>query len=55
MVFSGAGTLPLPCSAPSGIADFEDVCLRDARTGWVFEQRVGRTVFVGEGAPSFAR
>jgi hypothetical protein len=55
LVFSGAGVLPLPCAAPSGIADFEDLCVRDTAAGWRFEQRIGRTVFVGAGAPSFAR
>jgi len=55
MVYSGQGTLPLPSSAPSGIADFEDLCVHDAALGWRFEERVGRTVFIGAGAPTFAR
>lgn len=55
MVFSGEGALPLPCASPSGIADFEDLCVHDPASGWRFEERVGRTVFVGAGAPSFAR
>jgi len=55
MVFSGQGALPLPSAAPSGIADFEDLCVHDAASGWRFEERVGRTVFIGAGAPTFAR
>lgn len=54
LVFSGEGPLPLPSCAPSGIADFEDICVRTG-TGWLFEQRAGSTVFIGAGAPSFAR
>ena len=52
LVFSGEGSLPLPSAAPSGIADFEDNCVLTAEGGWLFEQRVGRTVFIGAGAPS---
>lgn len=55
LVYSGAGELPLPATAPSGIADFEDTCVRSASGRWQFEQRVGRTVFIGPDAPSFAR
>lgn len=55
LVYSGAGELPLPATAPSGIADFEDTCVRSASGRWQFEQRVGRTVFIGPGAPAFAR
>ncbi len=55
MVYSGQGALPLPSAAPSGIADFEDLCVHDAASGWRFEERVGRTVFIGAGAPTFAR
>jgi len=55
LVYSGAGELPLPATAPSGIADFEDTCVRTESGRWQFEQRVGRTVFIGPGAPSFAR
>jgi len=55
LVYSGTGSLPLPATAPSGIADFTDVCARDASGRWQFVSRIGRTVFVGPGAPSFAR
>jgi hypothetical protein len=55
LVFSGEGALPLPAAAPSGVADFEDLCVHDPARGWRFEERVGRTIFIGAGAPSFAR
>ena len=55
LVFSGIGALPLPAAAPSGIADFTDVCVRNAAGRWQFASRVGRTVFIGAEAPSFAR
>jgi hypothetical protein len=55
LVFSGTGARPLPAAAPSGIADFTDVCVRDASGRWQFASRVGRTVFIGTEAPSFAR
>ncbi len=55
LVFSGEGSPPLPSSAPSGIADFEDICIHTPEGNWLFEKRVGRTVFIGAGAPSFAR
>jgi len=55
LVFSGTGALPLPAAAPSGIADFTDLCVRNAAGRWQFASRVGRTVFIGAEAPSFAR
>jgi hypothetical protein len=55
LVYSGSGALPLPVTAPSGIADFTDLCVCDRSGGWRFASRVGRTVFLGEGAPAFAR
>jgi len=55
LVFSGTGALPLPAAAPSGIADFTDVCVRNDAGHWQFASRVGRTVFIGAEAPSFAR
>ena len=55
LVYSGAGALPLPATLPAGIADFSDVCVRDAAGRWRFASRHGRTVFTGPGAPSFAR
>lgn len=55
MVFSGSGELPLVVGLPSGIADFEDACVRSPSGRWRYRRRVGRTVFIGEGAPRFAR
>jgi len=55
LVYSGVGTLPLPASAPSGIADFEDVCVRVQPGCWKFARRIGRSVFIGDGAPAFTR
>ena len=55
LVFSGTGALPLPAAAPSGIADFTDICVRNAAGRWQFASRIGRTVFIGAEAPSFAR
>lgn len=55
LVYVGIGTLPLPSAAPAGIADFEDLCERDASGRWRFARRTGSTVFVGAGAASFAR
>ena len=55
LVYSGIGALPLPTKLPAGIADFSDVCVRDAAGRWRFASRNGRTVFTGPDAPSFAR
>lgn len=55
LVFSGTGDPPIPSAVPSGIADFEDLCVHVSGAGWFFERKVGRTIFVGAGAPSFAR
>ena len=55
LVFSGTGALPLSATAPSGIADFTDVCVCNGPGRWQFASRVGRTVFIGAEAPSFAR
>lgn len=54
-VFAGTGDPPLPIDLPMGIADFEDICWRTPQGQWLFTQRVGRTIFVGAGAASFAR
>ena len=54
-VFVGSGTLPLPIELPSGIADFEDVCIRTPDGRWLFHSRCGRTVFFGPSAAAFAR
>ncbi len=55
MVYAASGELPLPAEAPSGIADFEDICLRQPDGRWLYHYRCGRTVFVGPGVASFAR
>lgn len=55
IVHAGNGELPIEVSLPSGIADFEDICVRSANGDWLYRSRVGRTVFVGASAASFAR
>ncbi|WEK46342.1 MAG: nuclear transport factor 2 family protein [Candidatus Andeanibacterium colombiense] len=55
LVYAANGTLPLEAAAPSGIADFEDICLRQSNGRWLYHYRSGRTVFVGPNAASFAR
>ena len=55
MVFAGCGAWPLPMSLPAGVADFHDICERDAVHGWRFRSRCATSVFVGEGAAAFAR
>jgi hypothetical protein len=54
LVYSGCGEWPLPSLAPSAIGDFEFLCRRDS-TAWLIERMSGTSVFVGSGAPSFAR
>jgi len=55
LVYAANGSLPLEAAAPSGIADFEDVCRRQSDGSWRYHHRTGRTVFVGPNAASFAR
>lgn len=55
IVHAGNGELPIEVSPPSGIADFEDICVRSDNGDWLYRSRVGRTVFVGPSAASFAR
>jgi len=56
LVYAGTGDWPMESGAPSGIADFEDACVRDPASGaWRFARREGRTVFIGPGAAKFAR
>lgn len=55
LVYAANGSLPLEAAAPSGIADFEDVCRRQSDGSWRYHHRSGRTVFVGPNAASFAR
>lgn len=54
-VYAATGELPLEAGAPSGIADFEDVCRRQPNGSWRYHYRSARTVFVGVNAASFAR
>lgn len=55
VVYVGTGEWPMPSGAPAGIADFEDICVKEAAGGWRFRSRSGRTVFTGPGAAKFAR
>ena len=55
LVYSGTGAGPLPSEAPSAIGDFTFQCVRDAAHGWLFERVSGTSVFVGAGAPEFAK
>ena len=55
MVYAANGALPLAAEAPSGIADFEDICRRQPDGSWRYIHRRGSTVFVGPNAASFAR
>lgn len=55
LVYAANGALPLEAAAPSGIADFEDICRRQPDGSWRYHYRSGRTVFVGPNAASFAR
>ena len=54
VVFAGEGTLPLPAAVPSTIGDFDDIYVR-ADGGWLFERRLTTLVFIGGGAPTFAK
>jgi hypothetical protein len=55
LVHAGIGELPLPSTAPAGIAWFTDVCVREPDGCWRFSQRDARPVFAGPDASSFAR
>jgi hypothetical protein len=55
IVHTGNGAVPIEVSLPSGIADFEDVCVRSETGGWLYQSRVASTVFIGPAAASFAR
>jgi hypothetical protein len=55
-VYVGIGDWPMESAVPSGIADFDDLCVFDPGQGrWQFARREGRSVFVGPGAARFAR
>jgi len=55
LVYAAEGELPLTAEAPSGIADFEDLCQRGPDDRWFYHSRAARTVFIGPTAASFAR
>ena len=55
LVYSGCGDWPLTSAPPSAVGDFSFRCLRDPVHGWRFESVVGTSVFIGDGAPNFAR
>ena len=55
IVYAAHGELPLPAEAPSGIADFNDICLRQSDGRWLYHYRNAATVFTGPNASSFAR
>lgn len=55
LVYSGIGDWPLSSAPPSAVGDFTFACVRDPSHGWLFEKVSGTSVFVGAGAPSFAR
>lgn len=54
VVYAGSGERPLPSTAPSGIADFDDLCVRRDGQRWVYSSRTARTVFIGPAAAKFA-
>jgi hypothetical protein len=54
LVHSGIGDWPLTSAPPSAVGDFTFICVRDG-DGWLFETVSGNSVFVGEGAPGFAK
>ena len=55
VVHAGHGEHPLLAALPSGIADFEDICRRQADGSWLYRSRSARTVFIGPEAAFFAR
>lgn len=55
MVYAANGDWPLTAEAPSGIADFEDLCQRGPDGRWRYRSRSARTIFIGPNAASFAR
>jgi len=55
VVFAGVGALPLPASAPTAIADVEDICVRGPDGRWRFETRMLQPIFIGAGAAGFVK
>lgn len=55
LVYSGNGDWPLLSEAPSAVGDFEFRCVLDATQGWLLERVSGTSVFVGAGAPQYAK
>ncbi|WP_375202243.1 DODA-type extradiol aromatic ring-opening family dioxygenase [Hyphococcus sp.] len=54
-VYAGAGTLPLPSEAPSGVGDFEFHCARTPDGTWRIVKIEGDSIFAGDAAPAFAK
>lgn len=50
VVFAGHGDLPIPCTPPVTIGDFEDRCVRIAQGSWRYSSRRARILFVGDGS-----
>jgi SnoaL-like domain len=55
IVYAGKGSLPLESNAPAGIADFEDVCVRQGVDGWIYARRAAISIFLGAEAAAFAK
>jgi hypothetical protein len=55
LVYSGIGEIPLPSQPPSAVGDFTFICERDPHAGWRFAKVIGTSVFIGAGAPNFAK
>lgn len=55
LVYSGIGEIPLPSQPPSAVGDFTFICERDPHAGWRFTKVMGSSVFIGAGAPNFAK
>ncbi len=54
IAMAGSGPFPIAASPPS-VADFEDLCVRQANGRWLFQRRVAVSIFAGPEAPRFAR
>lgn len=54
MVFSAAGTRPLPLGAPSSLADFTFDCVETSE-GWKFAQITGALIFAGADTPDLKK
>lgn len=54
LAMAGSGPLPIAATPPS-VADFEDICVRQANGAWLFERRSAVSIFAGPQAPRFAQ